>query len=216
MTDQGLVIELEPDDTQGHVKVRVTDDEGWLTDRLRRDPGATRVTLKASDDDVEGHAGGTAVALRAFEDDDDTEGHAIAVHFPSRQEADAFRKRLMLTGVIVGAVALGAAAGVGLDSIQSESGVTTVGAAGTSGADRDAGLMDFGAAAAAPSGPATVTDSDRDAGLMDMGAAAAAGDAAASGVTDADRDIGLMDLGSTGAAETDDNGARRNLGPTPE
>lgn len=122
MTDQDLVIELEPDDTQGHATLRVTDDDGWLKDRLGRDPGAVRISLKASDDDdVEGHAIGTSVTLRAFEGDDDTEGHAISVHFPSRTEADAFRRRLMLTGVLAGTIAVGAAAGIGLSNLASDS-----------------------------------------------------------------------------------------------
>ena len=219
MTDQDLVIELEPDDTQGHAALRVTDDEGWLKERLGRDPGATRITLKASDDDVEGHAIGTAVTLRAF-GDDDTEGHAIAVHFPSRQEADAFRKRLMVTGVIVGAVALGAVAATGLDSIQAESGAGTLSATGVTDPARDAGLMDFGAGSAAEAAAATgVTDANRDVGLMDVGAGSAAGAAAATGVTDANRDVGLMDRGGSApaAGEADDVSGRRNIGgPTPD
>jgi hypothetical protein len=118
MTDQNLVIELEPDDTQGHVKWRVTDDDGWLQERLGRDPRAgSRITLRASDDDVEGHGIGTSVALRAFEGDDDTEGHAIAVHFPSRQEADAFRRRLLMAGVLAGTIAVGTAAGIGVANL---------------------------------------------------------------------------------------------------
>jgi hypothetical protein len=118
MTDQEIVIELEPDDTQGHATLRVTDDEGWLKDRLGREPGSNRITLKASDDDdVEGHAMSSTVTLRAFDDDDDTEGHAISVHFPSRDEAEAFRRRLMLTGVLAGTIALGAAGGIGLANL---------------------------------------------------------------------------------------------------
>jgi hypothetical protein len=176
MTDQDLVIELEPDDTRGHAALRVTDDDGWLKERVGRDPAGTRITLKASDDDVEGHAiNGTAVTLRAFEGDDDTEGHAIAVHFPSRQEADDFRKRLMATGVIVAAVALGAVAATGLDSIQPDAGPATLSATG-------------------------VTDPARDVGLMDFGAGSATGAAAATGLTDASRDAGLMDFGDTAPA----------------
>jgi hypothetical protein len=141
MTDQDLLIELEPDDTQGHrFRWRVSDDEGWLKDRLGRDPGAVRISLKAGDeDDVEGHGSGTAVALRAFEGDDDTEGHAISVHFPSRTEADAFRRRLMLTGVLAGTIAVGAAAGIGLSNLSSDSpaDTTVVGAGAAAGAGMD-------------------------------------------------------------------------------
>ena len=139
MTDQDLLIELEPDDTQGHARLRVTDDDGWLKDRLGRDPGSSRITLKASDDDVEGHGIGTSVALRAFEGDDDTEGHAISVHFPSRTEADAFRRRLMITGVLAGTIAVGAAAGIGLSNLQdqgaADSTAVTAGAAAGAGMD---------------------------------------------------------------------------------
>jgi len=176
MTNRNLVIELEPDDTQGHLdKWRVTSDDGWLDEQVERRPGS-RITLKASDDDVEGHAGGTSVALRAFEGDDDTEGHAISVHFPSRAEADEFRKRLLLTGVIVGSVALGAATGAGLASMQPDAGSATVSGATTVDADRDIGLMDTGAAAAAAAAASTTTvvnDTDRDVGLMDFGSAPA-------------------------------------------
>jgi hypothetical protein len=138
MTDQDLVIELEPDDTQGHATLRVTDDDGWLKDRLGGDSAGTRVTLKAIDDDVEGHAMGSSVTLRAFEDDDDTEGHAISVHFPSRTEADAFRRRLMITGVLAGTIAVGAAAGIGLSNLQdqgADSTAVTAGAAAGAGMD---------------------------------------------------------------------------------
>jgi hypothetical protein len=178
MTDQDLVIELEPDDAQGHIhKWRVTGDDGWLDEQLERRTGGNRVTLKASDDDVEGHGTGTTVALRAFgEDDDDTEGHAISVHFPSRAEADEFRKRLLLTGVIVGSVALGAATGAGLASLGPEAGSAAVSGASTVDADRDIGLMDSGAAAAAAAAASTTTavnDADRDIGLMEFGGAPA-------------------------------------------
>jgi hypothetical protein len=141
MTDQDLLIELEPDDTQGHATYRVTDDDGWLKDRLGRDPGAVRIALKASgdDDDTEGHGAGTSVALRAFDGDDDTEGHAISVHFPSRTEADAFRRRLMLTGVLAGTIAVGAGVGIGLSNLASDSPadstVISTGAAAGAGMD---------------------------------------------------------------------------------
>lgn len=139
MTDQDQVIELQPDDTEGHrARVRITDEDGWLKERLGRDPGATRINLRASDDDdVEGHGGGGAtVALRAFEGDDDTEGHAIAVHFPSREEADAFRRRLLMTGVLAGTIALGAAGGIGLANMTAQAPAD----AATSGAAAGAGM----------------------------------------------------------------------------
>jgi hypothetical protein len=129
MSDQELLIEIEPGDTQGHEALRVTDDEGWLRERLGRDPDATAVVLRAVDDDVEGHATSTTVTLRAFGDDDDTEGHAISVHFPTRDDADAFRRRLLVTGVLAGTIALGAAGGIGLANLGGDE--QAAGAAGT-------------------------------------------------------------------------------------
>jgi hypothetical protein len=209
MTDQDLVIELEPDDTHGHVALRVTDDDGWLKERLGRDQGA-RIALKTTDDDVEGHATGTAVVLRAF-DDEDTEGHAIAVHFPTLQEADAFRRRLLLTGVIVGSVALGAAAGAGVASIPADTGAAGITAAGAADANRDVGLMDFSGAAAGVD--ASTTDAGRDVGLMDFSGAAAGVDASTT-VTDADRDIGLMEA-EFGGAEPETQHESDLKGPAP-
>jgi hypothetical protein len=129
MTDQDLVIEIEPDDTQGHGRYHVTDDEGWLRERLGREPGGTsRISLKPSDDDVEGHAAGSTVTLRAF--DDDTEGHAISIHFPSRGEADAFRRRLLLSGALAGTIAVGAVAGIGLSNLAGDEPASVGAAAG--------------------------------------------------------------------------------------
>jgi hypothetical protein len=134
MTDQELLIELEPDDAQGPARLRVSDDEGWLKERLARDPRSNRFALKAIEGDVEGHAMSSTVTLRAYEDEDDTEGHAISVHFPSRTEAEAFRRRLMITGVLAGTIAVGAAAGIGLSNMQSQgpadAATVTSGAAG--------------------------------------------------------------------------------------
>jgi hypothetical protein len=107
--------------------VLVTDDDAWLREKLRQEPGATRIRVRYDEDEVEGHRYGAGLGVRVIADDLDTEGHAIALHFPSREEADAFRKRLMLTGVLAGTVALGTAAGIGLANMSSPD-------AGTSGA----------------------------------------------------------------------------------
>ena len=157
MTDQDLVIELEPDDTTGHAKVRVTDDDGWLKDRLGRDPEAIRITLKPIDDDVEGHAQGTSVTLNAFEGDDDTEGHAISVHFPSRDEADAFRRRMLLTGVLAGTIVVGAAAGIGLANLPSDS-PAEVSAGAAAGAGMDWSQAERPGSAVISTGAATGSD----------------------------------------------------------
>ncbi len=124
MSDKEFVIEME-DDTEGHgVRRAIVEPEEaeWLEERLRRDSGKTnfRITLRDEDEeDTEGHDGGATLRLNLV-DDDDTEGHAIAIHFPSRADADAFRRRLLVTGVLVGTVALGAAGGVGLSALQSD------------------------------------------------------------------------------------------------
>jgi len=120
MNDSDLYIEVPGDDTEGHATGAVVagGDEDWIRDRLGRG-GKSSVVLRPGDDgdDVEGHAGGARLRLRAFDSEDDTEGHAISVNFPSREEADAFRKRLMLAGVLTGTLLLGAAGGAGLASM---------------------------------------------------------------------------------------------------
>ena len=105
----------------------VPDDAAWLRDRLRQEPGATRIRVRYDGDEVEGHRYAAGLGVRVIAEDLDTEGHAIALHFPSREEADAFRKRLMLTGVLAGTIALGTAAGIGLANMSTPD-------AGTSGA----------------------------------------------------------------------------------
>lgn len=160
----------------------VPDDAAWLRDKLRQEPGATRIRVRYDGDEVEGHRYGAGLGVRVIADDLDTEGHSIALHFPSREEADAFRKRLMLTGVIVGSVAIGAVTGAGLASMQvepSSAAGSATSATSVTDADRDVGLMDFGGAAAAASGASTnaaTSDPDADIGLMDFGGAPAAAD----------------------------------------
>jgi hypothetical protein len=174
MTDQDLVIELEPDDTQGHGRYHVTDDDGWLRDRLGREPsGTSRISLKASDDDTEGHAAGSTVTLRAF-DDDDTEGHAISIHFPSRGEADAFRRRLLLSGALAGTIAVGAVAGIGLSNL--------VG-------DEPAAV---GAAAGAAQGMSWAQDERQDAAIVGAGSAGTM-----SWAQDERQDTGVVDTAPT-------------------
>lgn len=95
------------------------DDADWIRERVERRPDAARVVLRLDEDDLdaEGHIAGTTIRLQAYEDEDDTEGHAIAAHFPTREDADAFRRRLVLTGALTGTLVLGAAGGFGLANI---------------------------------------------------------------------------------------------------
>lgn len=150
MTDQEIFIELD-DDTEGHQAYRgsvTAKDTEWLQETLRSDSGTEggqkrfRMLPADGDDtadgeDTEGHALGRTLAVRVIGEDDDTEGHAISIHFPSRTEADAFRRRLLVTGALVGTVALGAAGGAGLSALQSDAGP-----AGSLTSQSDAGYTD--------------------------------------------------------------------------
>ena len=162
MSDKEFVIDME-DDTEGHSGLRIVEsgDADWLEDRLRKDSGKSRFRITLGDeDDAEGHgADGTTLRLN-LADDDDTEGHAIAVHFPSRADADAFRQRLLVTGVLVGTVALGAAGGIGLSALQSDAGSAGAGSAAVtqSGQDWEAQRVQQSAGA----GSAAVTQAGQD------------------------------------------------------
>ncbi|HYI65368.1 MAG TPA: hypothetical protein VEW95_00425 [Candidatus Limnocylindrales bacterium] len=195
MSDKEFVIEME-EDTEGHGArkgIVEPEDVDWLDDRLRRDGGRTSFRISLGDeDDTEGHGlrGGPVVRV-TLADEDDTEGHAIAIHFPSRAEADAFRRRLLVTGVLVGTVALGAAGGVGLSALQSDAG-----SAGAPAAATQTGPMDVHEAPAFGINAAATQ-----AGPMDVHEAPAFQPAAAP--IDADRDIGIMDAsGATAGTQT--------------
>lgn len=97
--------------------VVLDDDESTVAEgRLRDiDAGPTwaknRVRISLDDrDDTSGHAlDATTVAVTlAF--DDDVEGHALSLHFPTAEKADEFRKRLIATGVVAGALVVGVTA----------------------------------------------------------------------------------------------------------
>ncbi len=145
MNDQQLVIELG-DDQRGVVEG--TDTE-WLREKLGQQPGPMRLRLRDADDDTEGHGRGAGLGVRVIADgDDDTEGHAISIHFPSRADADSFRKRLLVTGVLAGTVALGAAGGIGLANMSSDQGASA-GAVQTTVTGSDWSLAERRAARAA-------------------------------------------------------------------
>jgi hypothetical protein len=120
MTGEQFTIDLGDDQRA----VVVPEDAAWLRDKLRQEPGSTRIRLRYDGDEVEGHRQGGGLGVRVIAEDD-TEGHAIAIHFPSRGEADAFRKRLMLSGVLAGTVALGTAAGIGLANVSAPDAATS-------------------------------------------------------------------------------------------
>ncbi len=93
----------------------VFDDETRVEGKLRRvDAGPTwakhRVSIVLDEADTTGHAfEPTAVAI-SLRFDDDVEGHALSLHFPTPQEADAFRRRLVATGILAGALVVGVTA----------------------------------------------------------------------------------------------------------
>jgi hypothetical protein len=112
--ESGTPIMIEGADTEGHSWRGFVseEDERVLEDALRgRAPGPVTVRIEPADeDDVEGHALATASAttVKLVLDDDDTEGHVINVHFPTAEAADAFRRRLLATGLIAATLTIGA------------------------------------------------------------------------------------------------------------
>ena len=86
------------------------------------DDEALAVRITAPDEsDVEGHAYGAtqrSVWIKVgVGDGDDTEGHAISVHFPTVDEADRFRKRLLAAGLLTGAVILGSVGAIAVSNL---------------------------------------------------------------------------------------------------
>ena len=168
--------------------------------------GALTLRLATGEDgDTLGHQapGNTVVVIAGG--DEDVEGHALALRFPSVKDAQEFQRRLLLTGVIAGALVVGVV-GVNVADSNQATGAGAVGGATTivqpRGATDDIGLMDASGAAisgaAQAAQPRGATD---DVGLMDASGAAISG-AAQSTSRPADDDVGLMD--PTGAAVQDD------------
>ena len=127
MTVQQFVIDLEGDQRA----IVEGEDTAWLREALQKEPGAaTRLRLRYDEADTQGHGVATPRISVIAESDDDTEGHSMSIHFPSVEDADAFRKRLLVAGVLAGSVALGAVGGMGLANMNSGD-AATAGAAGT-------------------------------------------------------------------------------------
>jgi len=131
MTDQQFIIDLGNEQRA----VVEPDDAAWLQEKLRREPGSTRVELRYDDNDVEGHGGSNPRYKVILAGDDDTEGHAMTLNFPTREEAEAFRKRLMLAGVLAGTIVLGAAGGIGLANMSNDAGTLGAGSTAVSGSE---------------------------------------------------------------------------------
>lgn len=85
------------------------------------DDKSVRVRIMSPDEgDVEGHAFSAtlrSVWVKIQLDEDDVEGHAISVHFPTVDEADKFRKRLMAAGLVAGAVVLGSVGAIAVSNL---------------------------------------------------------------------------------------------------
>lgn len=99
-------------DTAGHAlqcTPAAPEDQQWLLDRMKAGVDG-RVLVRLDDDqDVAGHlaaADPTMVRVVVQDDEMDTVGHAISIRLPSAAEAEAFRRRILLTGVLVGTIAL--------------------------------------------------------------------------------------------------------------
>jgi hypothetical protein len=59
----------------------------------------------------------------------------MTLNFPTREEAEAFRKRLMLAGVLAGTIVLGAAGGIGLANMSNDAGTLGAGTTAVSGSE---------------------------------------------------------------------------------
>jgi hypothetical protein len=123
--------------------------------------------------DTEGHVLATKalVSLRLLDDEDDTEGHAISVHFPTAEAARDFRKKLMLTGAIVGSVTIaGLGVGAGLSQIPNVGAPS--GGSGTEVSDSWSRMGVPGTAAGAAAEADALADGWQSSGVTGTGAAA--------------------------------------------
>ena len=153
------------------------------------DDEAVAVRITAPDEsDVEGHAYSAtqrSVWIRLdVGDDDDTEGHAISVHFPTAQEADQFRKRLLAAGLLTGAVVLGSVGAIAVSNLPATGDVASPGRSTVYERPAGRGMLEgvdatgaanAGAAAAASSGIDAATGRPTRSGFQESTDAGAAG-----------------------------------------
>jgi hypothetical protein len=153
--------------------------------------GAASVSLTPREDtDVEGHAATGEVIIDARFDDDDTEGHAIALKFPTAQDARDFQMKILAAGLLAGTIVV---AGIGATaqpfaSTDVGTGSASSGAAGL--VDQRAGEIGLGSITSPSSGL-----SDQRAGEIGLGSVAAPG----SGAGLAEHRAGEIGLGSVAA-----------------
>jgi hypothetical protein len=167
---------------------------------LLADRQQMRVQIDPVEDaDTEGHvlASKAVVSLRILDDEDDTEGHAIAVHFPTAGDARDFRNKLIMTGAIVGSVTLaGLGVGAGLSQIPNVG--APGGASGTEVSDSWSRMGVPGTAAGAAAEANALTDGWQSSGVAGTEAAA---NAAANEETDSWQ---RMQAPGTGAVNPDE------------
>jgi hypothetical protein len=102
-------------DDQPFTIVLDDDESNPAEGRLRKiDAGPTwakhRVRVELAEADTSGHALDATTVSINLSFDDDVEGHALSLHFPTAAKADEFRKRLLATGIVAGALVVGVTA----------------------------------------------------------------------------------------------------------
>lgn len=107
--DQQQVVPITfPDQTEKSLRGRLSRSGGK--------PLSVRIS-PAEESDVEGHAlDSKSVSLNLQLEGDDTEGHAIRVHFPTADDADRFRRNVLLAGVLAGTIVIGSAGAIAITS----------------------------------------------------------------------------------------------------
>jgi hypothetical protein len=107
--DQQQVVPITfPDQTEKSLRGRLSRSGGK--------PLSVRIS-PAEKSDVEGHAlDSKSVSLNLQLEGDDTAGHAISLHFPTAEEADKFRRNLLLAGILAGTIVVGSAGAIAITS----------------------------------------------------------------------------------------------------
>jgi hypothetical protein len=102
-------MELVLDDgTRAEIKPLDPADAGRLHELAGSEPGDRMLSIRPTDErDTRAHSAAADVVVVTI-DLDDTAGHAFALRFPHPDDARRFEQRLVLSGVLAGAVALGA------------------------------------------------------------------------------------------------------------
>jgi hypothetical protein len=149
MSDEAIVIKIEGEDTEGHASAIqwTSSDESWIKE-LSDSEKPVRIRIPA-EDDTEGHVASADVVVVVSTDDDDVEGHALSLHFPSAQEANDFRRKLMAAGLLTATLAIGTAGGLAIGTAASgNAGNDAAAVSGQYSVDNMGGTQWAGAAAA--------------------------------------------------------------------